>query len=203
MINDCTGVILAGGRSTRYGGRNKALAPFGEGRLMDAVLRPMTEIFGEKILIVSRETGLYGDFGFPVVADVLPVPGAATGIHAGLFHAKTDTVFVVACDMPFIRPELIRLVLSHMHPPLLALFPCHGKNHLEPLCAAYHRDGLPVLESHILEGKSKVQWIFTNEKKGLVPESLLREADEDLQSFININSPEDARKAREALMMFP
>jgi molybdopterin-guanine dinucleotide biosynthesis protein A len=97
--------------------------------------------------------------------------------------------------MPFIRPELIRLVLSHMHPPLLALFPCHGNTHLEPLCAAYHRDGLPVLESHILEGKSKVQWIFTGEQKGLVPEILLREADDDLKSFININSPEDARKA--------
>ncbi|MCW7753118.1 molybdenum cofactor guanylyltransferase [Desulfobotulus sp. H1] len=191
MINNCTGVILAGGRSTRYGGRNKALSPFGDGRLMDAVLRPMKEVFGKKILIVSRETATYRDFGFPVVADVLPVPGAATGIHAGLFHAKTDIVFVVACDMPFIRPELIRLVLSRMHSPLLALFPCHGKNHLEPLCAVYHRDGIPVLASHILEGKSKVQWIFTGEQKGLVPEILLREADEDLKSFININSPED------------
>src|SRR5881296_4509007 len=106
-----TGVIQAGGRSVRMGGRPKALIELGGRpiieRVVDAV-RPAVD----DLLIVTNTPELYAFLGLPMVADVYPDHGSLGGIYSGLRAAPGDTAFTVACDMPFLTPEVARLVID-------------------------------------------------------------------------------------------
>jgi molybdenum cofactor guanylyltransferase len=190
----CSGVILAGGLSTRYAGVNKAFIEIGGRRIMDAVYDVFADIF-EEILIISNRPDDYLEWDALIAADIFPVRSSLTGIHAGLFYAKNPFVFVTACDTPFIRKEVIQTVLDRVDSDVSVVIPKTAKG-MEPLCAVYSKTMLPVMERHLCQKKFKIQMMFNKLKVKTVSESMLRKADPDLISFFNINAPEDSDSAR-------
>ncbi len=191
----CSGVILAGGRNSRFSGANKALLRVGTRRIMDHVYRVFSDLF-EEIFIVTNEPLQYSEWNVTIVADLFSVRSSLTGIHAGLFHATHPYAFVAACDAPFIQKGLVETILDHIRPGADLILPETGQG-LEPLCAAYSRKSLPAVERHILANKLKIQLVFRKDRIQKVPEKRLREKDPELLSFFNINTPEDLDRARE------
>ena len=104
-----TGVIQAGGRSTRMGGRPKALLELGGRRIIDRVAHVVRQV-ADDCLVVTNTPELYASLGLPMVPDVFPDGGSLGGIYSGLLAASGDSAFTVACDMPFLMPEVARLV---------------------------------------------------------------------------------------------
>ena len=138
-----TGVIQAGGKSTRMGGRPKALMELGGRRIIDRVadvLRAVTD----DLLIVTNTPDAYASLGLPMVPDVFPDHGSLGGIYSGLRAAPGDAAFTVACDMPFLMPEVARLVIDRA---ALAdvVVPMSG-GRLETLHACYAKSCLGPIE---------------------------------------------------------
>ena len=101
-----TGVLLAGGNSSRMG-RNKALMPLAGRRLVDRALGVLAGLFDD-LLMVTNSPDLYADLGIRMVPDLVAGKGALGGIHSAVHHAAAPHCLVVACDMPFLNADVLR-----------------------------------------------------------------------------------------------
>lgn len=185
----CSGVILAGGLSKRLNGRDKAMIEIRGKRILDHIYSVYQDIFSE-IILVTNKPEAYLNWNMLTVSDLFPLRSSLTGIHAGLFYASRPYIFVSACDAPFLQPELVRLLVSQARPGADAFMP-ETPNGLEPLCAVYAKSCLKNIETHILQKKLKIQWVFHKSRIDRISETRVRKADPDLFSFVNINTPED------------
>src|SRR5205814_447315 len=103
------GVVLAGGRSRRMGA-DKALlrARAGGPALIEVVVGRLREAGLGSVLVVTNSPEEYAFLGLPAVADEVPGAGPLGGILTGLVYSPFERVFVVGCDMPLLRPALIK-----------------------------------------------------------------------------------------------
>jgi molybdopterin-guanine dinucleotide biosynthesis protein A len=195
MKQPCSGVILAGGLSTRYGGENKALLRVGGIRILDRLFAVYTELFKE-IIIVTNRPQEFLDWDALIVTDVFPVRSSLTGIHAGLFYARHPFAFFCACDTPFLKKEVVETVLDNLEPEVDLVIPQTAFG-FEPLCAAYSQRCLKAAEEHIRQNKFKIQLALSEKRVKAIPEDILRKKDPEFHSFFNINSPEDLARAEQ------
>jgi molybdenum cofactor guanylyltransferase len=185
----CSGVILAGGLSKRLNGIDKAMIEIHGKRILDHIHAVYSKIFNE-IILVTNTPEAYLAWNMLTVTDLFPVRSSLTGIHAGLFYASRPFIFVSACDAPFLKPELVHLLISQARPSADAVMP-ETLNGLEPLCAVYSKSCLNTIAAHIRQEKLKIQRVFHKSRINRISEVRLRKVDPDLISFVNINTPED------------
>jgi molybdenum cofactor guanylyltransferase len=197
MKHSCSGVILAGGLSSRYGGENKAFLRVGGIRILDRLFAAYTELFDEIILVTNNPLEFL-EWNAMIVSDIFSVRSSLTGIHAGLFYASHPFAFFSACDTPFLKKEIIETVLEHIDPAADLVIPQTSAG-LEPLCAAYSKRCLKPAEDHLRAGKLKIQMALNKGRIKRIPEERLREKDPELVSFFNINTPEDLERAEQLL----
>jgi len=190
----CSGVILAGGLSTRYSGENKAFLDIGQRRIIDAIYEVFKSVFDE-IIIVTNSPSDYLEWDAHIVTDIFDIRSSLTGIHTGLFYATHPFIFVTACDSPFIKKELVQLMVKNIEPNISVVIPETSKG-MEALFAVYSKDCLPVMENHIKAEKCKIQRLFNKFKVKKVPEDVLRQKDPELISFFNVNTAEDLAEAK-------
>jgi len=198
MAHSCSGVILAGGLNSRMGGRNKAFLEIGGETILARILRTYGAFFDD-ILVVTRRPDLYPDTfeGRPVrvVTDVFEARSSLTGIHAGLFHARRPFAFVAACDAPFIRPELVRLITDAIEPTLDVIVPEH-EGRYEPLCAIYSKRCLPLIESQLEQQDFKIFNFFSEINLKTISRAAILTVDPEMVSFFNVNTPEAYEKSK-------
>ncbi|MBI5575598.1 MAG: formate dehydrogenase accessory sulfurtransferase FdhD [Deltaproteobacteria bacterium] len=192
-IDGVTGVILAGGASSRMGS-NKALLPYQGGRFVEAIHRQMASLF-RNVLIVTNTPQLFDFLPCPKVKDLIPGMGALSGIHSGLFHSQDPRVFVAACDMPNLNPGLIRHLASLADENDVVV--PEGTKGLEPLHAVYGKSALPAIEDALHAGKGRVVSFFDKVKVRKVSAGEVSRLDPDFRSFRNINTPEEYFRFRE------
>jgi molybdopterin-guanine dinucleotide biosynthesis protein A len=193
----CSGIILAGGLNTRFGGTEKALLPVGGRRIMDHLYATFRELFDEIILVTNHPLHFL-EWDLTIVSDLFPVRSSLTGIHAGLFYSSQPHAFCMACDTPFLKRELIAALLAEIEPGVDIVMP-HTAAGFEPLCAVYSRRCLAAAAHHLGQNKLKIQRAFERLPTKLVNEARLRAADPELVSFFNLNTPADLVRA-EALI---
>lgn len=195
MRQPCSGVILAGGLSTRYAGENKAFLRVGGRRIIDRLFAVYTKLFDE-IILVTNSPRDFLEWDALIVTDIFPARSSLTGIHAGLFYARHPFAFFSACDTPFLKKEVVETVLDSLAPGIDLVIP-HTSAGLEPLCAAYSQRCLKAAEEHILQNKFKIQMALSGKRVNKIPEDVLRQKDPELLSFFNVNSPEDLARAEQ------
>ncbi|HEY5674236.1 MAG TPA: formate dehydrogenase accessory sulfurtransferase FdhD [Malonomonas sp.] len=186
-IPGVTGVILAGGESRRMGS-DKSLLPIAGARFIDHVYARLSSLFDE-VLIVTNSPELYREIPCRKVPDLYPGLGALAGIHSGIKHASQPRAFVVGCDMPFIAPELIRNLCDNPGQADLVL-PISSSGH-EPLHALYGKSCLPAIERSLDDGKKRIVSFFDQVTVAEIPVDQLQQFDPQLNSFRNINTPEE------------
>jgi molybdopterin-guanine dinucleotide biosynthesis protein A len=185
----CAGIILAGGLNRRMNGQNKALLSVGDQSIIDRQIDLFQELF-EQVIVVSNQPLDFATWGITIVSDLFPLRSSLTGIHSGLFHTRLPHAFVSACDMPFLKRELIEVLLRELKPTLDVIVPVTTEGY-QPLCAVYSRRCLPLIENQLRKGKLKISGMFSKVKVKTIPEDILRSVDPDLVSFFNINTQED------------
>jgi molybdopterin-guanine dinucleotide biosynthesis protein A len=200
MNNDCTGVILAGGRNSRFSGNNKALIPVAGKRILDRIYEVFTNLF-DNILLVTNDPLQYVAWDFDIVTDVFPFRSALTGLHAGLFYITTPYAFFAACDIPFLKKEVIEILFDGLEPGIDIVIPETSKG-VEPLFAIYSKRCFKPIEENLFIKSYKIQKIFQKVRVKKIPENILRTVDPNLTSFSNINTPEDLAKAEEQIMSY-
>jgi molybdenum cofactor guanylyltransferase len=189
-------VIQAGGRSTRMG-RDKALVPLGGLPLIQHVLARVMP-YGDEILITTNNPAAYARFGLRVAQDDHPGAGALPGLHTALRAAQGETVLVVACDMPFIRPALLEHLLA-LAPQADVVVPRRGGRY-EPLLAVYNRPTcLPAIEAALDAGERRLISFYPQVDVHPVKAQQWTPFDPEGESFFNVNTPENLRLAETML----
>ena len=188
-----TGVVQAGGKSTRMGGTPKALCELGGRRLIERVVGVVREV-ADDVLVVTNTPDLYRFLDLPMVPDVFVEGGSLGGIYSGLVAASGDVAFTVACDMPFLRAEVARLVLARAGEADVVI-PRAG-DQLQTLHAAYGKACLPHMEARLRAGRLKIVGFFDDVRVLEVSEAeVARHADPAIV-FMNVNTPEELERAR-------
>jgi molybdopterin-guanine dinucleotide biosynthesis protein A len=189
-----TGVIQAGGKSARMGGQPKALMEIGGRRIIDRVVGVVRAVT-EDLLIVSNTPALYASLGIAVVPDVFPEHGSLGGIYSGLLAAAGEAAFTVACDMPFLMPEVARLVTLRAASADVVL-PRTGEQ-LETLHACYAKTCLGPIESRLRENRLKIAGFFDEVRVLEIPETEVARFRDPAIVFMNVNTPDELARARE------
>ncbi|MFO7554489.1 MAG: molybdenum cofactor guanylyltransferase [Desulfobacterales bacterium] len=195
MKNNCTGVILAGGQNSRFAGKNKALIRIDGKRILDRIFEIFSVLF-DKVILVTNDPLQYMEWDFEIVTDIFPIRSSLTGIHAGLFYITTPYAFFTACDVPFLKKELVEALLNGIEPNIDIVIPETSKG-FEPLCSIYSKRCLKPIERQIEKKTFKIQQIFQTVRVKKISENILRTADPDLFSFSNINTPDDLDRAKQ------
>ena len=191
-----TGIILAGGASTRMPG-DKAFMEVAGRRVIDIQLEVLAGLFEEIILVVNAgrvaQLAAYQSEGVRVAEEPVGGRGPLGGILSGLMLSGTDENFVLACDMPFISRDAAAYVAERLAGCQVAV-PRTPKG-LEPLHAAYHRSCEPVIARQLEEGDLKVTDFFAGVATREIPWEEMKRFDPSGRLLLNINSPEDMKRA--------
>jgi len=182
-----TGVILAGGRSSRMQ-TNKALLPYRGGRFIEAIHRLLRSIFAE-VLLVTNNPEQYDFLPCKKVPDLHEGMGVLAGIHSGLYHSSSPSVFVVACDMPYLVESLIRYMASRAD--VSGVLIPESPSGLEPLHAMYGKGCLAAIDATLLSGQRRIVSFFDRTNVSKVNVEQIACFDPLFVSFLNINTPRD------------
>lgn len=186
-LDSVTGVILAGGPSSRMGS-NKALLPHQGGLFIETIYRQFSRIFSE-VLLVTNTPEQYGFVPCRKVADQLTGAGPLAGIHAALSHCTTEFIFVAACDMPCLNPALIKYLVGRA-PGFDVVIPAGSKG-LEALHALYSTQALPAVTAALAAGRRRIVSFFDDVRVCQVGSEEVARFDPGFRSFHNINTPEE------------
>jgi len=188
-----TGVVQAGGGSTRMGGQPKALMELGGRRIIERVLAALRPVVDE-VLIVTNTPELYAFLELPMVADVYPDHGSLGGIYSGLKAASGQAAFTVACDMPFLSPEIIELVIRRSGEGDVVIPRVGGQ--LETMHAVYGKTCLPHIEERLIAGRLKITGFFQSVRVVEIAEEEIGRFGDPRLVFMNVNTPDELRRAR-------
>lgn len=198
-IKGVTGVILAGGKSSRMGS-NKALLPYKGGRFIEAIHRQLSEIF-EEVLLVTNNPEQYEFLPCRKVADLFPGAGALAGIHSGLHHSSNPAIFAVACDMPYLNNGLVRHLAGQADQESVVV--PEGPDGLEPLHAVYGKGCLEAIEECLIREEKRIVSFFNRANVIMVQSEQVARFDESFASFSNINTPQEYYRLREGERVEP
>lgn len=188
-----TGVVQAGGKSTRMGGAPKALLELGGRRIIERVVDVLAAVTDE-VLVVTNTPDLYAFLGLPMVPDAFPAHGSLGGIYSGLAAAPGAVAFTVACDMPFLHRDVARLVVSRAGEADVVLPRVGGQ--LETLHAAYGKGCLPHIEARLRAGQLRIVGFFDAVRVLEVSEEEVARVRDPAVVFMNVNTPEELARAR-------
>ena len=182
------GILLAGGRATRMGGRDKAFAAVGGEPIAVRSLRLFSELFPQ-VLVVTNRPERFDGLGYDTTPDRFPGCGPLGGLHAGLLASRCPHAFVAACDMPGLDANVIRFLVSRVD-TADAIVPC-WEDDIEPLHAIYARRCLPVIEESLRTGRHALRDVLRLLVVDYVSEPELRALRGSQGSLTNVNTPEE------------
>ncbi len=211
-------VILAGGKSRRMG-RDKSFLEFDGKPLISRVIEQAGKVCAETI-IVANDVELYRQFGLRVVSDVFPHKGSLGGLYSGLLAAQDENVLALACDMPFLNPDLIRYMISikseydvviprarglsghtprssSERKPRVDTIPPRPDQmlakeaDLHPLHAIYSKRCLPIIAERLRVDDLRLISILPDVKTRIVEVAEIDRFDPKHISFFNANTPAD------------
>ena len=175
------------------GGEPKALMELGGKRIIERSVDVLAPVLPD-LLIVTNTPELYGFLGLPMVPDVFPDHGSLGGIYTGLKAAKGDAAFTVACDMPFLKAEVVRLVVSRAGEADVVI-PKVGEQY-ETLHALYAKACLRHMEAALQAERFRVVGFFPKVKVLEIPEAEVARIADPSICFMNVNTPDELTRAR-------
>lgn len=177
-----TAIILAGGKSSRFGADKTALH-WGD-RLIIHHLVDVCKQFADEVLIVSNQQNKFAIEGVPEISDVFKGKGPLGGFHAGMEAARYDKIFFTACDMPLFNLELAQKLLTQLDTGAEASIPRHGER-TEPLFSAIFRPAAMSTATTMLQQDNRRLMDFFRQ----LNTSYVECQEEDFQ--FNLNRQED------------
>ena len=191
-VENATAFVLAGGKSSRMGA-DKAFLDLGGRTLLARALgaagaaAPQVRIVGDKAKFASFGT---------VVSDIYPGCGPLGGIHAALMSTTTGCNIMLAVDLPYIGSNFLEYLLSESVRANAVVTVPRAGGVFQPLCAVYRREFAEVAERSLLAGKCKIGSLFREVNTRVIEERELTNAGFGVETFRNLNTPEEWEQAK-------
>jgi molybdopterin-guanine dinucleotide biosynthesis protein A len=184
---DITGVVLAGGRATRWDGRDKGLIQVSGQPMISHVLDALAPQVEQVIISANRNLDEYRAFGLPVVTDATrDFLGPLAGIASGLAAARTEWVAIVPCDSPLLAADCVdRLASACEEDERTNVAVAHDGERIQPVFALIRRALLEDLDAFLESGERKIDRWYGQQRMRLVDFS------DNTDNFLNINRRED------------
>ena len=183
-----TGVILAGGRGQRMGGRDKGLVDLAGQPMVRWVMDRLSPQVDRLIISANRHADAYASFGAPVVADTQPgFAGPLAGIAAALSATTTPWILTTPCDCPQLPDDLLQRLSRALQAQGGRLAIAHDGERPQPVFALLHQSLMPDLEAFISAGERKA-WIWCQRHHAAVADF-----SHCARAFTNINTPQEHR----------
>lgn len=186
--SDVGGFILVGGESRRMGCDKAWLEISGKPLLLRAaeLLRPYVDSI---TLLGSNER--YGAYGFPVLPDRWLGRGPLAALLTGLESARHEWNLFVACDLPLLDGRFFRLLLRCRQEAGFDAVVAMTSIGWQPLCAAYHRSCVPVMQKALEVGQAGIIDVLPKLRVNKILNDRLHAEGFREDIFENVNSPED------------
>jgi len=180
-----TGLILAGGRSSRMAGRDKALIQFKDKRLVDHVYERLAPQVAGVIINANQNHEQYKSFGVRVVSDAIgDYAGPLAGLHAGLAVSRRPYLVTVPCDSPFFPADLVERMFDALEASATQIAVACTGDQPHPVFSLVRRSVLEHLTAFLKGGGRKIDaWYDTLR--------LVQVDFNDEAQFGNINTPEE------------
>ncbi|WP_333854652.1 molybdenum cofactor guanylyltransferase MobA [Leclercia sp.] len=188
QISSITGVVLAGGKASRMGGKDKGLQELDGLPLWQHVARTLHKQVDTLAVSANRHIATYQESGYPVYADLLTgYPGPLAGMLSVMQQCDAEWFLFCPCDTPFIPNCLVeRLVKNRGMAPVVW---AHDGDRDHPTIALMHRQLMPKLQDYLAAGERRVM-VFMRQASGHhVDFSDMK------QAFINMNTLEEMQTA--------
>ena len=176
------GFVLVGGASSRMGA-NKAFLTLHDRPMALHVAEMVADVAGNVTLI--GPPAVYGHLGLLVVPDQRSGCGPLAGIETALGLTTADFNLIVACDLPGLSAQLLKVIFeaAEAHPDADVTMPAGP----EPLCAVYRSRALTAIRDALDQGTRKITDAFAKLRLQVLPIA-------DIRPFANINTPDDWRR---------
>ncbi|MBE0524683.1 MAG: molybdenum cofactor guanylyltransferase [Methanosarcinales archaeon] len=189
-------LILAGGRGRRLGYKEKALIPIKGRTILEYNLDLLERLVDEVIISVRDDeqkcilVEYTGDRA--IIEDHYTDVGPLAGILEGLKVAEGEYIFITACDMPFLNPEVVEMLFQRAYGHDAAI-PVWENEILEPLHAVYRTRPMAIETEKAIKNGDKIALapVFRLKDVVFVDMEGVRALDPGLRTFININTLED------------
>ncbi|MBA2520370.1 MAG: molybdenum cofactor guanylyltransferase [Chloroflexia bacterium] len=189
-------------------GSDKALLslhPTGPPVLVSVIAR-LHDVTDDLFLVGVDRPG-YDEFDAPLIADRFPGAGPLGGIVTALEATKHPHCLVVACDMPFLDPHLLRRMAGRprdAYDVLLPVIPDPDRDRRprlvpQTLHAIYSHRCRPAAERRLLAGERRISSFFPDVRVEAVDQAQLGVDDVGARSFFSVDTPAAMRQAREWL----
>lgn len=184
--------ILAGGKASRMNGENKALLRVGEKSNLERILSFSADYFNE-IFIIANDSSKFKGYDIAIYSDIFRNVGPLGGIHSALLHSRTDNVFFLPCDMPFISEYIVKKEIEfYFKTECEVIIPRTGK-FIEPLHSIFSKNLLSGLEDHIKSTDNYAIRHFFDKTRVFYWD--IEDSEDNKKAFFNINTHHDLENA--------
>ncbi|MDR2536319.1 MAG: molybdenum cofactor guanylyltransferase [Treponema sp.] len=188
-MNFDSALILAGGQSTRMGYDKKQLELAGA-KVIDRLIAGLGSIFNE-VLVSSNQTFI--NENVRVLMDGLG-RGPLAGIYQGLIHCKSDYLYVIACDMPFLSVEYIQYMRKTISAEAVdACIARRRDGFYEPFNSFFSKQCIPCIGDALTRQEYKIRPLLDKLNLHIIEPSTIDQYKGDM--FFNINYIEDLERA--------
>lgn len=185
---DITGIVLAGGKSSRMG-TDKSLLRWKGITLVERAIELLRPLCSQ--VIISSNNLVYDFTGCETWPDELPQQAPIIGIFSCLKRSATDVNIVLSCDMPYVSADLL-IHLRGYSGKNAVVVPVHD-GFTEPLCGIYKQSILPYLEKRIANNELSLHRFIESCPHHYAEIDKLPFYNNRL--FLNINTPDDLRRS--------
>jgi len=190
--NTATGVILAGGKSSRMMS-NKALLRL-QGKTFIEHIADMLRRVVPEVIIIADQREEFEFLTLPIYPDIYKNCGPTAGLHSSFMNTDAPAILAVTCDMPLLEASSLSVLLNSPPDYDAALFSTDG--FIQPFPGFYHRSCLSRLETNLREKKYSVIGLVRT--LNVIAHPILLSPDPlTLNPFTHINDPSDYRKLNE------
>ncbi len=188
--DEITGVILAGGRSARMGGRDKGLIALAGRPFIEHVIEVIAPQTGALIISANRSLERYRAYGYPVVTDGFSgFQGPLAGICAALAETATPYAAVVPCDTPHPSKELVRRLYKTLSEKRADIAVAGDGRRLHPVFCLLKTSLHDSLYDFLGGGGRKIDHWFEQVK------TVVCDFSDQAETFDNLNTPQDLARA--------
>ncbi len=181
-----TGIVLAGGRSSRMG-EDKSLMKLNGKPLVEYsidALKPLCDM-----VVISSGNMIYDFTGCEVWPDELPDQAPIIGIYSCLKRSETEINIFLSCDMPLMSTSMIGFLVAKSAPFDITV-PIHKNGKIEPLCGIYKKSSIGIIKEFIDKGNYRLNECIRSASCQFI------DVDSQIPCntpnlFININTPTD------------
>jgi len=186
---DITGIILAGGKSSRMG-TDKGFLLLNEKPFMQYSIDALKPLVSE-IIIVSDNAD-YDVFGLKRINDITKNAGPVAGISAGLEASSTECNLILSCDIPLINSEILQKLIDNID-DMSQIIQIESRGKSMPLIAIYKKQVTKTFNTFLQAYERRLRVVI----KSCISKNIVLEKEYEF-STMNVNTQAELKAVEDA-----